>query len=123
MGRRRAPVTDKILVFTNCGTAEEAHRIAQTVVRSRLAACVNVMPAVQSTYQWQGAVEQAEEWTLMIKSKRSLFDKLRHQLRQIHSYQVPEIIAVPIVDGDPDYLEWMDRETSSGEPLHIDAEA
>jgi periplasmic divalent cation tolerance protein len=121
-------MTDKILVLTNCGTADEARRIARALVDARLAACVNILPAVQSIYHWQGAVEEAAEWTVLIKSRRPLFEKLRQKLRQIHSYQVPEVIAVPIVDGDADYLEWIDRETSeieanSSETLHIDAEA
>jgi periplasmic divalent cation tolerance protein len=116
-------MTDKILVFSNCGTADEAQRIARALVETRLAACVNIMPAVQSVYHWQGAIESAEEWTLLIKSRRPLFEKLRQTLCQIHSYQVPEVIAVPIVDGDAAYLEWIGRETNSSETLHLDVEA
>ena len=116
-------MTDKILVLTNCGTEEEAHRIARALVEERLAACVNIGPGIHSIYHWQGAVEEASEWPLVIKTRRPLFEKLCQKLRQIHSYQVPEVIAVPIVDGDADYLNWIDRETNSSVTLHIDAEA
>ena len=106
-------MTDKILVFSNCGTAEEAKRIARTLVESRLAACVNIVPGVQSIYHWKSAIEEASEWTLLIKSTRAHFPALCAELRRVHSYQVPEIIAVPIVDGDSAYLEWIDRETTA----------
>ena len=107
-------MTDKILVFSNCGTAEEANRVARALVEARLAACVNIVPGVMSLYHWQGAIEEAPEWTLMIKTKRSLFSDLCAELRRVHSYHVPEIIAIPIVDGHLEYLDWIDRETVSG---------
>lgn len=105
-------MTDKIVVFSNCVSAEEAHRVARSLVESRLAACVNIMPGVRSVYRWQGAVEEASEWTLLIKTRRSAFQRLCAELRQIHSYEVPEVIAVPIVDGQEDYLAWIDRESA-----------
>jgi periplasmic divalent cation tolerance protein len=105
-------MTDKILVMSNCGTAEEANRLARALVEARLAACVNIVPGVLSLYHWQGAIEEAAEWTLLIKSTRAHFAALCSELRRVHSYQVPEIIALPIVDGDTSYLEWIDRETT-----------
>jgi periplasmic divalent cation tolerance protein len=105
-------MTDKILVFSNCGSAEEANRVARALVEARLAACVNVIPGVLSVYQWQGAIEEATEWTLMIKTKQSLFAALCSELRRIHSYEVPEVIAIPISAGYSEYLDWIDREAT-----------
>jgi periplasmic divalent cation tolerance protein len=105
-------MTDKIIVFSNCGSAEEAARIARALVDTRLAACVNILPGVQSVYHWQGAVEEAQEWTLLIKTRRPLFDRLSAELRRLHSYHVPEVIAAPVLDGHPDYLAWIDSETA-----------
>jgi periplasmic divalent cation tolerance protein len=105
-------MTDKILVLSNCGSADEASRIARTLVEARLAACVNIVPGVLSLYRWQDAIEQAAEWTLLIKTTRAHFPALCAELRRAHSYEVPEIIALPIIDGDGAYLDWIDRETS-----------
>ncbi len=105
MPRRRDP----IVVFVTCGTATEADRIAHALVEQRLAACVNVHEArVRSTYRWQGKVETAAEHLLVIKTARRLFARLEAAIQQRHSYQVPEIIAVPIVLGSPPYLHWLD---------------
>jgi periplasmic divalent cation tolerance protein len=103
-------MTDKIVIFSTCSSAEEAGRIARRLVEARLAACVTAVPGAQSTYHWKGAVEQSEEWLLVIKSNRDLFVQLKTQLQELHSYEVPEVIAVPIVDGAESYLNWMDRE-------------
>ena len=103
-------MTDKIVVFTTCGLAEEAERVARGLVEKRVAACVNVVSGVRSIYQWQGKVEEASEHLLIIKSRRDLFDRLQEALRGLHSYQVPEIVALPVVDGLEAYLGWMDRE-------------
>ena len=101
-------MTDKIVILCTCGSDEEAERIARSLVESRLAACVNVLPGVRSYYRWQGAVEDATERLLVIKSSRALFADLRSTLEKIHSYEVPEIIALPIVDGAQNYLSWLD---------------
>jgi periplasmic divalent cation tolerance protein len=105
-------MTDKILVFSNCDSADEAGRIARALVEARAAACVNIVPGVMSLYHWQGKIEEAAEWTLLIKTTRSLFPAVCAELRRVHSYEVPEIIAVPIIEGDPAYLDWIDRETA-----------
>jgi periplasmic divalent cation tolerance protein len=105
-------MTDKIVVLCTCGTAEEAERIASGLVETRVAACVNVVPGLTSVYRWQGAIERSPECLLVIKSRRSLFERLRAEIEKMHSYEVPEIIAVPIVDGAEAYLAWIDKETA-----------
>jgi periplasmic divalent cation tolerance protein len=106
-------MTDKIVVLTNCGSAEEAAKIARVLVEKKLAACVNVMPAVRSFYRWKGVIEDEQESLLVIKSSRALFNDLRVEIEKLHSYEVPEVIAVPIVDGSEGYLEWLDRELAA----------
>jgi periplasmic divalent cation tolerance protein len=106
-------MTDKIVVLSSCGTAEEAERIAQKLVEERLAACVNVVPGARSFYRWQGAIENASEWLLLIKSSRELFQQLKTELEKAHSYEVPEIIALPVVDGALNYLNWWDGELAA----------
>ncbi len=103
-------MTDKIVVLSTCGSPEEAERIARALVSKRLAACVNLLPAVRSIYRWKGAVEDAQETLLVIKSSRALFDELRAEIEKLHSYEVAEVIAMPIVDGSEAYLEWLGRE-------------
>ena len=104
-------MTEKIVVFSNCGSEEEARRIARALVEARVAACVNIVPGIQSIYRGKGPIQEDSEWMLVIKSTRSMFDQLSAELRKIHSYQVPEVLAIPVVAGNQDYLDWMDRET------------
>jgi len=103
-------MTDKIVVLSTCSSAEEAERIARSLVEKRLAACVNVTPAVRSIYRWQGQVEDQQEALLIVKSSRALFDDLRAEIERLHSYEVPEVVAIQIVDGAEAYLDWLDRE-------------
>jgi periplasmic divalent cation tolerance protein len=107
-------MTDKIVVFSACASADEAARIARGLVEKRLAACVNVLPGVRSIYRWKGVVEDEAEVLLVIKSSRALFHQLRIELERMHSYEVPEAIAIPIVEGAEPYLAWMDRELAAG---------
>ena len=100
-------MTDKIVVLSTCSTEEEAERLARMLVEERLAACVSIAPRVRSFYRWKGAVESAEEWLMLIKSSRPLFEKLRERIAASHSYEAPEVIALPVVDGAPSYLDWM----------------
>lgn len=100
-------MTDKILVLNTCATAEEAERIARLLLDRKLAACVNVVPGLRSFYHWNGAIESAEECLLLIKSSRPLFEPLRAALEQAHSYDVPEVLALPIVEGASNYLNWL----------------
>lgn len=106
-------MTDKLLVLSNCGSAEEAERIARRLVDLRLAACVNISAPVRSVYRWKGKVEDAQEWGLAIKTTVALFPKLRDELRRLHSYETPEIIALPVYDGLDDYLRWIDDQTAT----------
>jgi periplasmic divalent cation tolerance protein len=100
-------MTDKIVVLSTCGSREEAEKLAQALVEQRLAACVNVIPGVTSFYRWQGKLESSAEWLMLIKSSRERFEQLRLALEKAHSYDLPEVIALPIVDGAPNYLNWI----------------
>ncbi len=108
-------MTDKIVVLSTCASADEAERLARRVIDDRLAACVNVLSPVRSFYRWKGKVEDSAEWLLIIKSSREKFDGLRAALESAHTYEVPEVIAIPIVDGAPNYLSWIERELQTAE--------
>jgi len=103
-------MTNKIVVFSTCGSAEEAETLARRLLEARLAACVNVIMQVRSFYRWKGKVEDAGEWLLVIKTSRERFDKVRLLLESAHSYELPEVLALPIVEGSETYLAWLDRE-------------
>ena len=103
-------MTDKIVVLSTCASTEEAGRIAHQLVQLRLAACVSVLPAVRSIYRWNGAIEDAEEVLLVIKTSRPLFDELRAEITRLHSYQTPEVLALPVVDAAAPYLAWLGHE-------------
>jgi periplasmic divalent cation tolerance protein len=103
-------MTDKIVILCTCSSIDEARRIAGALIEKRLAACVSLMPPVRSVYHWKGAVEEAEEILMIIKSARSLFEPSRAMIARLHSYETPEIIAIPIVDGSESYLSWMSDE-------------
>jgi periplasmic divalent cation tolerance protein len=100
-------MTDKIVVLSACANQEEAERLARLLVDRRLAACVNVIPGMRSYYRWKGAVEAAGECLLIVKSSRDLFASLTAALEKAHSYEVPEALAIPIVDGAAKYLSWL----------------
>jgi periplasmic divalent cation tolerance protein len=103
-------LTDKCLVLVTCASAVEARRIARAVVGARLAACVNILPgAVTSIYRWKGKVESAHERLLFIKTSRNRLAKLQAAVERLHSYDVPEFIALPIVAGSRGYLAWIDE--------------
>jgi len=100
-------MTSHIVVLSTCSSEEEAERLARLLVDQRLAACVNIMPRIRSLYRWKGEVESAEEWLLVIKSSRHLFDAMRIELEKAHSYELPEVLAMPVVDGSANYLNWL----------------
>lgn len=102
---------EPLLIITNCPDEEVANAIALALVEEKLAACVNVLPRVQSVYRWQGAVESASEIPLLIKSTAASYAALESRIGELHPYEVPEIIAVPIVHGLPAYLNWLAGET------------
>ncbi len=103
-------MTDKIVILTTCESEKEAAEVARHLVEKKLAACVNILPKARSIYRWKGAVEEAQEFVLLIKSRRDLLPALRTALASVHSYEIPELIALPIVDGSVEYLSWLDRE-------------
>jgi len=104
--------TEVLLVLTNCPDDGTASRIARALVENRLAACVNELPPVNSTYRWQGAVEAATEVPLLVKCTRERYAAVEEAIRQLHPYTVPEIIAVPVVIGFAPYLRWVADETT-----------
>jgi periplasmic divalent cation tolerance protein len=101
-------MTDKIVVLTTCDSEMLAEQLARHLVEHRLAACVNILPRARSVYRWQEKIEDAGEWVLLIKSRRDLFAALRAEIQKLHTYEVPEVIAIPIVDGSEAYLGWLD---------------
>jgi periplasmic divalent cation tolerance protein len=103
-------MTDKIVVFSTCASAEEAEKIARRLIESRVAACVNVLSPVRSFYRWKGQIEDASEWQLIIKTSRGRFADLRVELEKIHPYETPEILAIAVVEGAQNYLNWMEAE-------------
>ena len=107
-------MTDKIVVLSTCSGEEEAERLARLLIDRRLAACVSIVPRVRSFYRWKGAVESSDEWLLLIKSSRPLFDQLRVELEKAHSYEVPEMLVLPVVAGAASYLDWL--QANLGDP-------
>jgi periplasmic divalent cation tolerance protein len=96
-----------IVVYVTAGSSQEAEQLAQTLVGERLAACVNRIKSVHSVYRWQGEVEQSDEELLIIKTRKDLFNALEKRVRELHSYSVPEVIALPVVGGSAAYLRWL----------------
>jgi periplasmic divalent cation tolerance protein len=103
------PVSGRVVVLCTVGRPEDAERIAREVVERRLAACVNVVPSVVSTYRWKGKVERDEERLLVIKTRADRFEALRAAIVSLHPYEVPEVVALPISEGHAPYLEWVDE--------------
>ncbi len=100
-----------IVVFITTATAEEAQRIANILVSGRKAACVNIVPQVHSRFWWQGKIDSADEALLIVKTKAARLDEIIGLVKENHSYEVPEIVALPIVGGNRDYLKWIDNQT------------
>jgi len=102
---------DARFVYVTCSGAAEARRIGRVLVEERLAACVNVLDGMASIYWWQGAVEEAAEAVLITKTRDDLVPALTKRVKALHSYDVPGIVALPIIQGNPDYLAWIAAET------------
>ena len=102
---------DVIVVFMTAANGEEATRLADMLVGAHLAACVQILPEIESVYRWQGKVERQAEVLLIAKTVRGKFDELEREVRALHSYDTPEIVAVPIVTGSASYLEWLNQAT------------
>lgn len=95
------------LVLTTCPDAGAAERLAQALVQERLAACVNILPITKSIYRWKGRVESAAEQLLIVKSMTDAYGAIQNRIRELHPYELPEVIAVPVIAGLPDYLAWI----------------
>jgi len=99
-----------IVLFITTATAEEAERISKALLNQRKVACVNIVPRVSSLFWWQDKLDSAQESLLIVKTKASLLDEIVRLVKELHSYDIPEIIALPIVGGNQDYLEWIGKE-------------
>lgn len=99
--------TDAIVVFMTAASGEEATRLAEMLVGAHLAACVQILPEMESVYRWQGKIERQSEILLIVKTTRAKFNDLEREVRALHSYDTPEIVAVPIVMGSAPYLHWI----------------
>ena len=106
--------SSKVVVLITTGTEEEAHHIAELLLNQRKAACVNIVPRVNSLFRWQDKLDSAQESLLIVKSRASLLPELIEMVKRAHSYEVPEIIALPIISGNEDYLKWIDSEVEEG---------
>ncbi len=107
------PVRDVLLVLTNLPDEASARRLADALLENHAAACVNILAACTSVYRWQGKVEIADEVPLLIKTTRAAYSRLEKLVRELHPYELPEIIAVPVETGLPGYLQWVAQETKS----------
>lgn len=101
-------MSEKIVVLMTAGSQAEAEAIAHTLVLELLAACVNIVPGVSSVYRWEGQILQDQEWLLVAKSHSDVLDQLIRRVTELHSYQVPEVLALPVTGGSQAYLRWLD---------------
>jgi periplasmic divalent cation tolerance protein len=99
---------DRIIILITAGSEEEAHKIAKLVVNQKKAACVNIVPRVNSLFRWKGKIDSARESLLLVKTRASLLSEIVSLVKEVHSYEVPEIIALPIIGGSEEYLKWLD---------------
>jgi len=104
-------VEDFIVIFVTASSEEEAEKIAQSLVEKRLVACVNIIKDVQSVFRWKGKILDEKELLLIIKTRKKLYKNVEEEVKNLHAYEVPEIIALPIISGSKDYLYWIDSET------------
>lgn len=98
---------EAIVVYITAPNEDEAAKIAKTIVEERLAGCVNIVKGIRSIYSWQGKIEDDSEALMIAKTQRHLFEPLKRRVKELHSYTVPEIIALPIIEGSDDYLNWL----------------
>ncbi|HEY2170861.1 MAG TPA: divalent-cation tolerance protein CutA [Candidatus Angelobacter sp.] len=104
-------MTNAQIILTTAGSQEEAAKIAHALVERRLAVCVNIVPQIGSVYRWQGKVETAQEWLLLIKTQAKLYERVRDALKELHSYDLPECVMLEVAAGSLEYLDWIDKNT------------
>ena len=104
-------MTEYIQVFTTIDSKDKAGNIARKVVEKKLAACVQITGPITSVYRWQEKINEDEEWLIIFKSRLELYDTLEREIKALHDYDVPEILAIPVVNGNRDYLDWLEKET------------
>lgn len=107
-------MSEAIIVMVTCPSSPEAEKIANSLLEERLVACVNIAGRIRSLYHWQGAVARESESLLLMKTRTECFDELSRRVKELHPYEVPEIIAMPIMVGNPDYLDWIRESTTAG---------
>lgn len=108
------PEAEHLVVLVTAGSEDEAQEIARGLVKSMLAACVNVVPGITSIYRWQEEVQEDQEWLLVVKTRRDVLDEVIRQVQSLHSYDLPEVIALPLVGGSREYIRWLDRGVEGG---------
>lgn len=111
MIRRTHKTIDTVVVYITAPNEEEAAKIARTIVEERLAGCANIVKGIRSIYSWQGKIEDESEVLMVVKTRKELFESLSKKVKELHSYTVPEIIALPIIKGSEDYLKWLEEVT------------
>ena len=104
-------MSEAIVVLVTCGSEEEATKIANSLVEERIAACVSIISPVRSIYRWEGKIWDEKEWLLIKKTQKERFEDLEKKVKSLHSYSVPEVIALPIVEGSAPYLKWLEETT------------
>lgn len=102
---------DEIVVFITTPSTEEGEKIGRYLVENKLAACANILPSVTSIFAWEGKISQEKEALIILKSKQGLFERLMQEVKKRHSYSVPEIIALPLAAGSPEYIKWIQKNT------------
>ncbi len=100
-------MTDKRIVLSTAASEDEARKIAHHLIEQRLAACVNIVPRIESIYRWKEKVESSQEFLLLVKTSVDRFPQIRDAIRELHSYELPECVAISIEDGSPEYLQWL----------------
>ena len=104
--------SEYIVIFITCNDAEEAQNIAELLLEQRLAACVNIVPEISSSFWWEGKIDTAQESLLIVKTKAKILPEIILSVKTVHTNTIPEIIALPIIDGNQDYLDWIDNEVA-----------
>ena len=107
-------MSETSIVFVTAGSEDEAARIGLTLVEERLAACANIVPSIRSIYRWKGKIRDEREFLIIIKTRTSKYELLQNRVKELHSYEVPEIVSFPVAEGLPRYLDWVREETEAG---------